>query len=226
MRELSLCIKRIFYRDGGRSAVANGAGGKKRGGRRAYLNDFKVGSDGEYSYKGVVCRYTGKLPYNKVKLRVGVLAGLAVLCMAAAGLIPASSMLGMGNFYVVPFFMAQLVAVFITAWGAVRLLLNGAELREYVFKATVKRIPGGAMAAFITALCSLAANVVHVCINGFGANPVWLALLMLLHAVTACAAYLLYKLIGSLTWDLAHKDTEAEAFSEAFDFETDASADK
>lgn len=206
--------------------MANGAEGKKRRGRRAYLNDFKVGDNGEYSYKGVVCRYTGKLPYNKVKLRVGVLAGLAVLCTAAAGLIPAASMLGMGNFYVVPFFIAQLIAVFIMAWGAVRLLVNGAELREYVFKAAVKRTPGGAVAAFVTALCSLAANVVYVCINGFGANPVWLVLLMLLHAVTACAAFLLYKYIGSLTWERTHKDTEAESFAEAFDFENDVSADK
>ena len=121
---------------------------KKRRGRRSFLNDFKADDSGQYSYMGNVHVYEGSVPYKTERQRVIVLTAMMCASAVAIGCIPAPSMLGYNNFYVVPFFIIELVAVFITAWAAIRLAAGGSELREYVYEKTVKAIPNRAPAAF------------------------------------------------------------------------------
>ena len=116
-----------------------------------------------------------------------------------------------------PVYIPQLIAVFITAWAAVRLLANGSSLREYVHKATARRIPGAAMAAFICALLSIAANAVYLALNGFSENPAAAAVLLCLHAIAAAASFLLKKHVEKLPWE--RRFEEAEAFADAFSAE-------
>lgn len=200
-------------------SMSDKTGGKKRGGRRAYLNDFRVGADGEYSYRGKVRVYSGQLPYKQVKLRVGAAAGVMAAATIAAGVIPASAMLGFGNWYVIPFFIISLIAVFLTVWCVVRLVSNGQSLREYIHKAAVKPLPGRSAFAAIASLCSFAANVVYLCINGFG-KAVWAgALLPVLHIITAGAAYYAHRTASALTWDTVFEDTEESGFAAALELE-------
>lgn len=201
------------------------AGEKKRGGRRAYLNDFRLGPSGEYSYKGDVRVYAGSLPFNKAKLRIGAAAGAAVVSAAAAGVIPAPAMLGFGNWYVIPFFALGLIGVFLMAWCAVRLIANGPELREYVHKAAVRPLPGRALFTCFAQLASVLANAVFLCINGFKA-PVWASVLLpVLHMTAAAAAYLVHRYASALEWETVHKDTEESGFAEALELERGGGAE-
>ncbi|MBO6061315.1 MAG: hypothetical protein J6P98_04280 [Clostridia bacterium] len=202
--------------------MANSEGKKKRAGRRAYLNDFKVGSDGQYSYRGLVHRCTAPLPYNKVKLRIGIYAGVMAAAAAACGFVPADSMLGFGNWYVVPFFVLELICVFLTVWSSVRMLLNGSELRDYVFKAAPARLPLRALAAFIASIISGVSNAVYLMINGFGKNPAAMAALLALHGAVCVSAILLRTLILSLKWEEIKVDTDQAAFSAAYELENEA----
>ena len=85
---------------------------KKRRGRRSFLNDFKADDSGQYSYMGNVHVYEGSVPYKTERQRVIVLTAMMCASAVAIGCIPAPSMLGYNNFYVVPLFIIELVAVF------------------------------------------------------------------------------------------------------------------
>ncbi|MBQ1685341.1 MAG: hypothetical protein II072_07520 [Clostridia bacterium] len=187
---------------------------KKRRGRRSFLNDFKADDSGQYSYMGNVHVYEGSVPYKTERQRVIVLTAMMCASAVAIGCIPAPSMLGYNNFYVVPFFIIELVAVFITAWAAIRLAAGGSELREYVYEKTVKAIPNRAPVAFYSALACVLANIVYLCLNGFAEKPVASAAALLLHGVIAAAAFQLRRGVEHEKWSVVLK-TAGEAKTEA-----------
>lgn len=188
----------------------------KRKGRRSYLNDFRMTESGNYSYMGVVRAYEGPGPYGAERLRLIVLIAVIVLSELALGFIPAPSMLGYNNFYVVPLYIIELVAVFISAWAAVRLIIAGSEMREYVFDKTVKRLPNVVPIAFYAALVCVAANIVWLCLNGFGEKPAASIAALLLHAVIAVSAFLLRRLIRRQIWGVKMPEpAEEEGESES-----------
>ena len=128
--------------------------GKKRKSRWEFLNDFAAGADGQYTYRGNVFRYEGKLPYKKERARLIALTAAMVVFAAAAGLLPAPSMLGYGNYYVVPLYIIELFGVFLTAWAAVKLIAGGSELRSYAFEKSYNKIPHRAdFTSIVAALC-------------------------------------------------------------------------
>ena len=112
---------------------------KSRKGRRSFLNDFKADDSGQYSYMGNVHVYEGSVPYRTERQRIIILTVLMCAAAAAIGCIPAPSMLGYNNFYVVPFFIIELVAVFVTAWAAFQLRRSVEhEKRSVVLKTPAK----------------------------------------------------------------------------------------
>ena len=111
-------------------------------------------------------------------------------------------MTGYNNFYVVPLFVFELIAAFITEWAVVRFLVNGrkGELRAYAFEATVKRLPVlGSITAVIAAL-SVPANIVYLAINGFEGKPAASIAVMLLHCAAAASAFLIRKCTEATEW--------------------------
>ena len=198
---------------------------KKRTGRWDYLNDFDAGADGSYSYRGNIFRYEGERPYSKERLLLCLFAGLMTAAAAAAGIVPAPSMLGFGNFYVVPLYIIELVGVFLTAWAAVKLIAGGSELRSYVYEKSAAKIPHRCDFTAIAALLCIPANVVYLCLNGFGGKPIASVLLPVLHAAVAVTAMLLKRTVLAEKWTEL-KDPKAaavieSAFSEAPDEEPD-----
>ena len=173
---------------------------RKRPGRRAYLNDFRMGAGGQYSYMGTTYVYEGERPYKDEALRVGVLTGVIVSALIAIGVIPHPAMLGYNNFYVVPFFLFELVAVFVTVYGAVRMLTGGSRLRAYKYEATVKKLPNRLMITTVAALIMIPANIVYLCLNGFEGRPVASIAAILLHGAIAAAAQIMKRLIEREKW--------------------------
>ena len=190
--------------------MAQKSGKKKRGGRRAYLNDFRMGAGGQYSYMGTIYAYEGERPYKDEALRVGVLTGVIVSALVAVGVIPHPAMLGYNNFYVVPLFLFELVAVFVTAYGAVRLLAGGSRLRAYKYEATVRKLPNRLTITTIAALLLIPANIVYLALNGFEGRPIASIIVLLLHGLIAAAAQILRKQISAEKWT-AEMPEEPEA---------------
>ena len=56
---------------------------------REYLNDFRRDVNGSYLYQGSYRRYTGSMPYAKLRGLLWALCGGALAALAAAGMVPA-----------------------------------------------------------------------------------------------------------------------------------------
>ena len=65
---------------------------------REYLNDFRRDVNGSYLYQGSYRRYTGSMPYAKLRGLLWALCGGALAALAAAGMVPAPG--AMQQFYV------------------------------------------------------------------------------------------------------------------------------
>lgn len=181
---------------------------KKRKGRRAYLNDFHVGLNGEYTYTGPIYRYEGELPYRQALTRLRVLTAAMCLAMIGAGVVPAPSMVGFGNFYVVPFFMIELVGVALSAWSAYRLISGGEDLRAYVYEATVNKLPQRLEMTFFFAAACVAVNIVYICLNGFGGKVILSLLLIVLHVGVGAVAQILRRTLALLRWNTGREEGE------------------
>jgi len=183
---------------------------KKRKGRRAYLDDFYRDVSGEYHYTGALRRYEGTEPYRQAVTRVGVLAGIMALAMVLVGLIPAPSMLGIGNFYVVLPYIAELVGAALSVWAAIRMIAGGAELRNYVYEATVEKLPNRLeMTAVFAAVC-VAGNVLYLILKGFGGRVIASLAVILLHGAVIAAALLLKKHLSTLRWSGGREEETPE----------------
>lgn len=55
---------------------------------REYLNDFRRDVNGSYLYQGSYRRYTGSMPYAKLRGLLWALCGGALAALAAAGMVP------------------------------------------------------------------------------------------------------------------------------------------
>ena len=173
---------------------------KKRKHRRSYLNDFKVGASGDYSYMGKVHRYEGERPHKEEMTRAGLLTGAILVSLIVIAFLPASFLTGIGHFYVVPFLIFELIAVCLLVFSAVRLIFGGEELREYVFEKSVKKLPIRAdIVSVASGLCAVS-SVVDVALNGFGGKTAATLIAIALNAPVIAAAQLLKRSVLAEKW--------------------------
>ena len=134
----------------------------KKKGRRAYLEDFRKDSNGNYVYCGILYEYTGS---SRVKFNIALalLTLVALVSATVCGVLPAKGMLNTA--YVLAFYVLELIAVLLLSYKAVRLLIAKDPIREYVFTKTVKRIPVYSMAAAVCAAARLIGYTVFVIIT-------------------------------------------------------------
>ena len=106
---------------------------------REYLNDFRRDVNGSYLYQGSYRRYTGSMPYAKLRGLLWALCGGALAALAAAGMVPAPG--AMQQFYVLLPYAGALVAGISAVWALARMSRGGARLRSYVYEETVAKLP-------------------------------------------------------------------------------------
>jgi hypothetical protein len=174
---------------------------KKRKGRRSYLNDFYRDVGGEYQYTGAMRHYLGPEPYEGERKRLAMLGGAVGLGTLAVGVLPAPSMLGIGSFYVILPYVAQLIAAFLSLWAAIRMLLGGPELRSYVYDATVEKLPVRSMLTAVFAAAGILGNALYLILHGFGGRPVISLAVIVLHALVTATAMLLRRRVAVQQWD-------------------------
>ena len=138
---------------------------------REYLNDFRRDVNGSYLYQGSYRRYTGSMPYAKLRGLLWALCGGALAALAAAGMVPAPG--AMQQFYV-------LLAL-------ARMSRGGARLRSYVYEETVAKLPLRCLLTGGFAALAAVGECMDVFLNG-GQGAIWYAVLFAALAAAAAAA--------------------------------------
>ncbi len=122
--------------------------------RRAYLNDFQKDAIGNYVYTGKLYAFCGdKKQKRTYVLRTLILWGIALASTVVPELFEPVEM-SRSAFLLLPWLM-QLIFIALTGWSLLRMTVHDDELREYVYKATVEKLPRRSMASAITSLLTL-----------------------------------------------------------------------
>ncbi len=169
---------------------------KKTGGRRSYLNDFKPNVAGEYIYTGKKIGWSA--PRKPTLVKLWILSGAGALAGVLAGCVPQTGMEGT-VWAVLPYVLA-LVACASEIWAICRLSMAGEQIREYVFQATAKQLPGR---SFLTALCSgvaILGEIVNVFVLPFDGKMAAALLLIFLEIIMFATAIGIHRTILRLEW--------------------------
>lgn len=153
---------------------------KKRSGRRAYLDNFRRSASGEYIYTGDYYTYinSGGKPRKRALAELWAPAAACAAASLASGCLSAN---GAGNcIYVLLPYILELALAASVVWGMAKLSSGGDPIREYVYEASVPKLPRRAAACAIFALAGLVGEGVFLLLHGFGgktaATLVYLAL--------------------------------------------------
>ena len=152
---------------------------------REYLNDFRRDVNGSYLYQGSYRRYTGSMPYAKLRGLLWALCGGALAALAAAGMVPAPG--AMQQFYVLLPYAGALVAGISAVWALARMSRGGARLRSYVYEETVAKLPLRCLLTGVFAALAAVGECMDVFLNG-GQGAIWYAVLFAALAAAAAAA--------------------------------------
>ncbi len=171
----------------------------KRKGRRAYLNDFKKNENGEYIYQGTLysCQEQGEGRRRTLMMQL-VLCAAVLAVKVAAGCIPAPGM--EGSIYVLLPYAAGLIAIVSVLWGMCRLLGGGEPLREYIYEATVPKLPLRMALAAGCAGLAIAGELIQVILCGAEEKLGYMFLFFLLEACVLAATLVLRQKFRRLIW--------------------------
>lgn len=160
---------------------------KQRRGCRAYLNDIKINENGEYVYQGTYYIWN-----EEKKSRRRVLGELWVSCIVmlaaavGAGCLPAP---GVGNCaYVLLPYVAEVMAAVSVCWALARLSAGGNPLREYVYLATVDKLPGRVVLTAVFAGAAAVGEGIYVIKNGIQGKIGIIVLFIFLEIAALAAA--------------------------------------
>ena len=143
------------------------AGEKKRQGRRAHLNDFYRDVAGNYVYTGTcyVCRAADGERAALLR-RLWLLTAVMAAAVVAGGCISAP---GMSRcFYVLLPYAAEMGLTGSVVWAMTRWQAREYPMREYVYKATVRALPGRCLAEAVLAGAGIIAETVYLILSGSG----------------------------------------------------------
>ena len=132
--------------------------------RRAYLNDYQKGMNGDYYYSGRYMAFDGSAEERR-KLNI-ISLGLSLILVILFIVSGVLNDKGLWNtFYVLIPFAAEAVCLALMIYRIFRLYRNAEPLKEYIYKQTVPGIQGLSMAAAICAAVEIIACVVFMIIN-------------------------------------------------------------
>ena len=161
----------------------------KRRGRKAYLDDFQKGKNGEYEYQGSIYTYVSQgksLTQALAALWAFSLAAFA--CALIAGFLPAVGT--NGAFYTLIPYAATLVLLIAHVWALCRLTANRNQLREYIYLATVKRMGALSICTSIGAALTILGYCIHLIMCGLDGHVfdivVFILLMFSIFSISLC----------------------------------------
>lgn len=170
---------------------------KKRWGR-AYLNDFRANVAGEYVYTGK--HYIWKSDRKSALLRLWVFAAGGLVCAVVAGCLPATGMEG-AVWALLPYVFG-LIGSMTCVYAMVRLSAAGESVREYVFDATVKSLPGRCMMTIIFSVAAMIGDLCNIFLPSYSGRPMQSLLLFIFEGGLLAMTVLLRKSIKKLSWEI------------------------
>lgn len=163
---------------------------EKKKGRRAYLNDFRKNEQGQYEYGGRRYSYQGD-DLGRRRLRTALLCALMTVLMAAAGCVDVPGM--RGCFYVLLPYAAGLAAAAGVCLAAYRFCTGGDPMKEYVYEASVPKIPGRALFTAVCAGLTVLGEALFVLQNGLGGKTAGFVVFLLSEAAAMALALLIWR---------------------------------
>ena len=161
---------------------------KKRGGRRAHLNDFHVNLAGDYVYTGAHYTYVDQgRSRDRVQRELWGLSIAILLAVVAGGCSDAPAMLNC--WYVILPYICEAAAAVSVIWAVARLRKAEDPIREYVYKKSVQPLPHRAM------LCMIFAGL------DSGGRVASVITYLALKALVAGGAWLLWRYMLTLKWE-------------------------
>ena len=165
---------------------------KKRGGRRAHLNDFHVNLAGDYVYTGAHYTYVDQgRSRDRVQRELWGLSIAILLAVVAGGCSDAPAMLNC--WYVILPYICEAAAAVSVIWAVARLRKAEDPIREYVYKKSVQPLPHRAMLCMIFAGLGFVTMVLYLVMNDSGGRVASVITYLALKALVAGGAWLLWR---------------------------------
>lgn len=174
---------------------------KKRGGRRAHLNDYHMDLAGNYVYTGAHYAYVDQgRPLERVKRELLLLSISLLTGVVAGGCSDTPAMLNC--WYVILPYLGEAAAAVSVLWALVRMRKEKDPFREYVYKATAKALPHRAMLCMIFAGLGFVNMVLYLVDQGsFGGKGTSVAIYLVVKLLVAGAAWLTWRYALTLRWE-------------------------
>ena len=174
--------------------------------KRAYLDDFEKDLNGNYQYRGAHYRYAGEHPHSRVLALLWLFCGGGAALTVGAGALPGAT--AHAPVYLLLPYMAEVGLTGSIVWAMTRWQAREYPMRAYVYKATVKALPGRCMAEAVLAGAGAAAEVVYLLLSGAGGHGLMAALYLLLKAVSVAAALSARRLVLQSRWEPEEGNSE------------------
>ena len=171
-------------------------GKKKRRGRRAYLEDFHQNVAGEYIYTGQT--HAWQAPRGKTLLKLWLCAIAAIGAAVAAGCVPNTGM-ERRVWALIPYVL-MLISSGVQGWLLYKLTDGGDPVRDYVWKASVPRLPVVGIVTCILALASIMTEIANIFAPNFAGTLPFALGLIALAVLAGATSVVLSRTVKGLEW--------------------------
>lgn len=169
---------------------------KKRRGRRAYLEDFHQNVAGEYIYTGQT--HAWKAPRGKTLWKLWLCAIAAIGAAVAAGCVPNTGM-ERRVWALIPYVL-MLISSGVQGWLLYKLTDGGDPVRDYVWKASVPRLPAAGIVTGILALASIVTEIANIFAPNFAGTLPFALGLTGLDVLAGATSVVLSRTVKGLKW--------------------------
>ena len=170
---------------------------QNRGGRKAYLKDFRKTADGGYQYYGK-CYALHGCRESAFRLRSGIFSCGTMLLTVASGLFAGP---GMDRTpYVLLPYVLLVGAAGSLVWAFCRLVFADRPLREYAYKGAVQCVPRRCVFTVIAAVLRLAGQIAYLAIHGAESDILYIVLDFSFSGLVIAAALALFVFYRRADW--------------------------
>ncbi|MBR6472817.1 MAG: hypothetical protein IKS99_03685 [Firmicutes bacterium] len=167
--------------------------------RKEYLQDYKQGADGRYAYSGKNYSFDGTDSERKKAYRnLVILAVLLLASIVCSGLNNAPC--AIKAYYVIIPLVGEVCAFFALARNLSKILIEGADIRGYIFETANNRIPPAALILMFFAIFGILAAGLYLLGHGFEGQMTKSLLYLLSKACNALLAFCFKNYYNSLGW--------------------------
>ena len=169
--------------------------------RKDYLKDYTQGSDGKYSYGGKTYHMAcGDQERKKTTLNLVLLALLLLASIVTSGMSDADC--AIGSFYVIIPLIGEVCAYFALAWYLVKLLMEGKEIRGYIFETANNRIPPSCIILIFFAALGFGTSALYLIFHGTGGETLKSVLYLALKVLNGVLAFCMKKYYNTIQWSI------------------------